>query len=131
MLNSPGEVSNGGTFQIPVVISGASDIVSTPLQIQYDPAKLSLVNVGPGDFLNRDGQAVALVHRDDGPGTISVNASRPPGAAGVNGAGVVCMLTFQAKASGMTMVVITKPGAMSSAQKPVQARGAQVSITVK
>jgi general secretion pathway protein D len=131
MLNAPGPVSNGSTFQVPVVISGATDVVSTPLQIQYDPAKLSLVNVGPGDFLSRDGQAVALVHRDDGPGTISVNASRPPGAAGVNGAGVVCMLTFQAKASGMTMVVITKPGAMSSAQKPVSARGAQVNITVK
>jgi general secretion pathway protein D len=131
MLSPPGPVANGGTFQIPVVISGATDIVSTPLQIQYDPAKLSLMNVGPGDFLSRDGQAVALVHRDDGPGTITVNASRPPGAPGVNGAGVVCMLTFQAKASGMTMVVITRPGAMSSEQKPVPAHGAQVSLTVK
>jgi general secretion pathway protein D len=131
MLSPPGQISNGGTFQIPVVISGATDIVSTPLQIQYDPAKLSLMNVGPGDFLSRDGQAVALVHRDDGPGTITVNASRPPGAPGVNGAGVVCMLTFQAKASGMTMVVITRPGAMSSGQKPVPAHGAQVSLTVK
>ena len=131
MLNAPGPVTNGSTFQLPVVISGASDVVSTPLQIQYDPAKLSLVNVGPGDFLSRDGQAVALVHRDDGPGTISVNASRPPGAAGMNGAGVVCMLTFQAKAPGPTMVVISKPGAMSSAQKPVPAHGSQVSITVK
>jgi general secretion pathway protein D len=131
MLSAPGPVSNGSSFQIPVVISGATDVVSTPLQIQYDPGKLSLVNVGPGDFLSRDGQAVALVHRDDGPGTISVNASRPPGAAGVSGAGVVCMLTFQAKASGTTMVVITKPGAMSSAQKPVSVRGGQVNITVK
>jgi hypothetical protein len=41
------------------------------------------------------------------------------------------MLTFQAKASGPTMVVITKPGAMSSAQKQVPAHGSQVSITVK
>jgi general secretion pathway protein D len=131
MMSAPGPVANGSTFQLPVVISGASDVVSTPLQIQYDPAKLSLVNVGPGDFLSRDGQAVALVHRDDGPGTITVNASRPPGAAGMNGAGVVCMLTFQAKASGPTMVVITKPGAMSSAQKPVPAHGSQVNITVK
>jgi general secretion pathway protein D len=131
MLSSPGSVSTGATFQIPVVISGATDIVSTPLQIQYDPAKLSLVNVGAGDFLSRDGQAVALVHRDDGPGTITVNASRPPGAPGVSGAGVVCMLSFQAKAAGPTMVVITRPGAMSSAQKPVPAHGAQVSITVK
>jgi general secretion pathway protein D len=131
MLNPPGPVTNGGTFQIPVVISGATDVVSTPLQIQYDPANLSLVNVGAGDFLSRDGQAVALVHRDDGPGTISVNASRPPGAAGINGAGVVCMLTFQARASGTTTVSITRPGAMSSDQKPVPARGAQVNITVK
>jgi general secretion pathway protein D len=114
-----------------VVISGAADIDSVPLQIQYDPEKLSLVNVGPGDFLSRDGQSVALVHRDDGPGTLTVNASRPPGAPGVNGAGVVCLLTFQAKTAGSTMIVITKPGAMSSAQKPVPALGAQLSVNVK
>ncbi|HEY3703438.1 MAG TPA: cohesin domain-containing protein [Terracidiphilus sp.] len=131
MMNSPGPVTIGSSFQVPVVISNANDIVSVPLQIQYDPAQLSLVNVGPGDFLNRDGQAVALVHRDDGPGTITVNASRPPGAPGVGGAGVVCMLTFQAKAQGSTSIVISRPGAMSSGQKPVQARGSQVDITVK
>ncbi|HWE84265.1 MAG TPA: cohesin domain-containing protein [Terracidiphilus sp.] len=131
MLSPPGPVANGATFQVPVVISNASDIVSVPLQIEYDPAKLSMVNVGPGDFLSRDGQSVALVHRDDGPGTITVNASRPPGAPGVSGAGVVCMLTFQAKAAGPTMVVITKPGAMASGQKPVAALGAQISLTVR
>ncbi|HEY2858971.1 MAG TPA: cohesin domain-containing protein [Terracidiphilus sp.] len=131
MLSPPGPIANGATFQLPVVISNASDISSVPLQIQYDPATLSLTNVGPGDFLSRDGQAVALVHRDDGPGTITVNASRPPGAPGISGAGVVCMLTFQAKAAGPTMVVITKPGAISSSQKPVPALGAQVSLTVK
>jgi general secretion pathway protein D len=131
LLSTPGPVKTGSSFQIPVVISGAADIDSVPLQIQYDPDKLSLVNVGPGDFLSRDGQNVALVHRDDGPGTLTVNASRPPGAPGVNGAGVVCMLTFQAKAAGSTMVVITKPGAMSSAQKPVPALGAQLSVDVK
>jgi general secretion pathway protein D len=131
MLSPPGPVANGSTFQVPVVISGANDIVSIPLQIQYDPAKLALVNVGPGDFLSRDGQAVALVHRDDGPGTITINASRPPGAPGVNGAGVVSMLTFQAKAAGSTTVAITRPAAMSSGQKPVPAQGAQVSLTVK
>jgi general secretion pathway protein D len=131
LLSSPGPVKPGSSFQIPVVISGAADIGSVPLQIQYDAEKLSLVNVGPGDFLSRDGQSVALVHRDDGPGTLTVNASRPPGAPGMNGAGVVCMLTFQAKAAGSTMVVITKPGAMSSAQKPVPALGAQLSVDVK
>jgi general secretion pathway protein D len=101
------------------------------LQIQYDPARLSLVNVDKGDFLGQDGQAVALVHRDDGPGAIVLNASRPPGTAGVSGAGVVCVLSFQAKSAGESAITITRPGAVTSAQKPVQAQGAQVSVVVK
>ena len=123
LLNAPGQVAPGATFEVPVVISGASDVASIPLQIQYDPSKLSLVNVTGGDFLSRDQQAVALVHRDDGPGTITINASRPPGATGVNGAGVVCVLSFQAKAAGDSKVEITRPGALTSKQQPVLAQG--------
>ena len=108
LVPPPGPVAAGATFQVPVVITGATDIASVPLQVQYDPAKLSLVNVGDGDFLNRDGQSVALVHRDDGPGTIVLNASRPPGVAGVSGAGVVCVLTFQAKAAGESPLAMTR-----------------------
>jgi general secretion pathway protein D len=95
----PAPVAPGATFQVSVVISGGTDIAAVPLQITYDPAKLSLLNVDNGDFLGRNGQAVALVHRDDGPGSVNINASLPPGAAGINGAGVICVLTFQAKAS--------------------------------
>ena len=131
IYTSLGQISAGSNFQIPIVITGARDIASIPLQLQYDPAKLSLVNVGDGDFLGRDGQAVALVHRDDGPGTIVINASRPPGSAGMSGAGVVCVLTFQAKAAGSTPVSITRPGALNTAQQPVPAEGAQTTIVVK
>jgi general secretion pathway protein D len=127
----PGPVAAGATFQIPVVITGAVDIASVPLQIQYDPASLSLVNVENGDFLGRDGQAATLVHRDDGQGGIFLNASRPPGAPGVSGAGVVCVLSFQAKSASQSAITITRPGAVTSAQKPVQAQGAQVSVVVK
>ncbi len=124
-------VANGTTFQIPVVITGGRDIASVPLQVQYDPAKLALVNVGDGDFLGRDGQAVALVHRDDGQGGVKINASRPPGAVGVSGAGVVCVLSFQAKAAGDTTISVLPPAAMTSGQQPVQADAAQTTITVK
>jgi general secretion pathway protein D len=131
MLNSPGSVVPGTTFQVPVVLTGGTDISSVPLQLQYNPAKISLVNVGDGDFLNRDGQIVAMAHRDDGPGTITLNASRPPGAPGISGAGVVCVLTFQAKASGESNLSITRSGAMNSAQKPIQAQGSQTTIVVQ
>jgi general secretion pathway protein D len=127
----PAPLAVGATFQIPVVLSGGTDIAAVPLQITYDPAALSLLNVDNGDFLSHDGQAVALVHRDDGPGSININVSRPPGAAGVNGAGVVCVLTFQAKVSGDSVIAITRPGAVNSTQQFLPAQGARVSIQVK
>jgi len=130
MLNLPGSVINGTSFQVPVVLTGGTDVSAVPLQVQYDPAKLSLVNVGDGDLLNRDGQVVQMAHRDDGPGSITVNVSRPPGAAGVSGAGVVCVLTFQAKASGPTNLSITRGGAMNSAGKPMQAQTSQATLNV-
>jgi general secretion pathway protein D len=123
--------ATGTTFQVPVVITGAQDIASVPLQVHYDPAKLALVNVGDGDFLGRDGQAVALVHRDDGQGNVRINASRPPGAAGVGGAGVVCVLSFQAKAPGDATISLLPPAAVTSGQQPVPAEAAQTTITVK
>ena len=129
--SSGSSVANGATFQVPIVITGAKDIASVPLQVHYDPAKLALVNVGDGDFLGRDGQAVALVHRDDGQGAIKVNASRPPGAAGMSGAGVVCVLSFQAKGAGDTTISLLQPAAMTTGQQPVQADAAQTTVTVK
>jgi general secretion pathway protein D len=127
----PAPVAVGATFQIPVVLTGGKDIAAVPLQITYNPAALSMLNVDNGDFLKNDGQAVALVHRDDGPGSININVSRPPGAAGVNGAGVVCVLTFQAKVAGDSIIAITRPGAVNSTQQLLPAQGARVSIQVK
>jgi general secretion pathway protein D len=131
MLNSPGTVISGTTFQVPVVLTGGTDVSSVHLQVQYDPSKMSLVNVGDGDLLNRDGQVVSMAHRDDGPGNLTLNVSRPPGAPGVSGAGVVCVLTFQATAKGQSDVSITRAGATTSAGKPLQAQTSQATIVVQ
>ena len=131
MLNAPGApITAGSTFQIPVVLTGGIDIASVPMQLQYDPSRLALVNVTQGDFLSRDGQAVALIHRDDGPGSVTINASRPPGAAGVNGAGVVCVLSFQAKAAGQSTLTFTRSTAVNTAQAQLPVRAMQVNIVV-
>jgi general secretion pathway protein D len=131
LLTPPGPVAAGASFKIPVVLNGGTDIASVPLQIQYDPAKLSLINVDSGNFLDRDGQPVALVHRDDGPGDLTIVASRPPGVPGVSGTGVVCVLGFQAKAAGESVVAITRPGAVTSARQQLAVQGGQVTIQVK
>jgi general secretion pathway protein D len=121
----------GSNLQVPIVITGARDIASVPLEVQYDPSKLALMNVGDGDFLGRDGQTVTLIHTDDPPGIVKINASRPPGAAGMNGAGVVCVLNFQAKAGGPTTIGIARTGATTSSQQLVPADLGHTTITVK
>jgi len=132
MFSPPGgPVAAGSTFQVPLVLAGAKDVVSVPLQVQYDPAKLSLVNVTQGDLLGRDNQAVTLIHRDDGPGSVTINAARPPGTPGISGAGVVCVMSFQAKAAGETALSLVRASAINTAQQPVPAPATRAMITIR
>ena len=131
MFSPPGSpVATGSTFQVPVVLTGGKDVASVPLQVQYDPAALSLVNVTSGDLLGRDNQAVAMVHRDDGPGSVTINAARPPDVAGISGAGVVCVLSFQAKSAGESVLSMTRAAVMNSAKETVPAQSSRVTIVV-
>jgi general secretion pathway protein D len=133
-LFDPGEITatKGGTFVVNLLISGATNVYSVPVQMNYDPAKLQLVNVSNGGFLSQDGQAVALVHREDETtGTLQITATRPPGSGGVSGQGAVVTLTFQAKASGQTPLTITRGGARDPGQQAITVNGAQASVTVQ
>jgi general secretion pathway protein D len=129
-VNAPPAPAAGSTFPVTVMLHGARDVASVPLQLQYDATRLTLVNVDAGDLLGRDGQAVALVHRDDGPGNVKIAASRPPGVAGVTGSGVVCTLTFQAKQAGETDITITQPTALDSAQHPLATSAQNAHIVI-
>src|SRR6202167_3644141 len=133
-LFDPGQITavKGNTFVVNLLISGAQNVYSVPVQMNYDAAKLQLVNVSNGGFLSQDGQAVALVHREDETtGTLQITATRPPGAGGVSGQGAVVTLTFQAKASGQTPLTITRGGARDPGQQAITVNGAQASITVE
>lgn len=121
----------GSTFQVAVMLGNGRDVYSVPLQMQYDPKVLQLVNVDSGNFLSRDGQAVALVHRDDGNGLVTISTSRPPNVAGVNGQGSLCTLTFKAVAAGDSNLALVKVGARNSAQANLPAVGSEAVVHVK
>jgi general secretion pathway protein D len=121
----------GGTFQVSIRLNGGQDVFSVPLQLHYDSAKMNLINVDSGDFLGRDGQAIALVHRDDGSGNVAISSSRPPGALGISGSGVLCVLTFQATASGDGTVAITRSSVRNSAQQSAELAGAQATVHIR
>jgi len=124
----------GSTFQATVLLANARDIYSVPMEMQYDPKVLQLVNVNSGGLLAGDGQAVALVHRDNGAGLVTISASRPPGVAGVNGVngqGEVCILTFKAIAAGDSNLSLTRVSAMNSLKVSLPTVGSQSVVHVK
>jgi general secretion pathway protein D len=121
----------GASFQVPVVLNGAVDVSEIALQLHYDPTKLELINLSSGDLLTRDGQAAPPIHTDQPVGNLTVGESRPPGTHGVNGTGVVCVLTFQAKSAGPSDLSIARAAVLNSAQQPVQVASTQASVVVK
>ena len=126
------QAAKGNTFAVNLLISGAQNVYSVPVQLNYDPKMLTLVNVSNGGFLSQDGQAVALAHREDETvGQLTVTASRPPGAGGVSGQGTVVTMTFQAKEAGQTPLTITRGGARDPGQQAITVNGAQASVTIQ
>ena len=121
----------GSTFQVAIMLNGARDVYSVPLQVQFNPSVLELVNVDAGDLLSRDGQAVSIVHRDEGNGLVTISTSRPPNVTGVNGQGSIATLTFKATAAGDSNLALIKVGARNSAQANLPAVGSQAVVHVK
>ena len=121
----------GSTFQVSVAITNAQDVFAVPLQMQFNPAVLQLVNVDTGPFLGSDGQAVALAHRDEGNGLVALSARRPPNTKGVSGQGAVCILTFKAIAAGDSSITTVKVGASDSNNVNIPATGSQAVVHVK
>lgn len=122
----------GSTFTVNVSLRNIADLFSAPLQISYDTKTLQLLNVTNGDMLSRDGQAVALVHREDlQKGTIQVNAERPPNSGGINGDGVLYTLTFQAKLKGESNLVLERPVLRNSQRQSVPLPPAAAQVSVK
>ena len=126
----------GSTFKMLVNLSGGHDVFGVPMNVQYDSSKLTLINVDSDDpqdpnMLGKDGQSVALVHRDDGRGDAAIAASRPPGTKGINGSGTLCVLTFQAHATGDASVAITRPIVRNSDQQPIPAMGSQAVVKIQ
>jgi general secretion pathway protein D len=130
---TPGSANQtvGSTFQVSIVASNAHDLFAVPLQVQFDPRVLSLVNVDAGDLMDKDGQTVALVHRDEGNGAVTISATRPTGSKGVDGQGSICTLTFKALAPGDSTLALTRIGTRDSQQNRIVTVGTQGMIHVK
>jgi general secretion pathway protein D len=127
---SPAQAQVGSTFQVTVRATNAHDLFGVPMQLQFDPKVVSLVGVDAGDLLGKDGQAVALSHRDDGEGAVTMSLTRPPNTAGISGDGPLCVLTFKAVAPGTSSLSLVRVGAQDSHQNKLPVTGGQGTVRV-
>jgi len=109
---APIAAAAGQTFGVQLRLNNARDAYALTFQLNYDPKLMQVQSMSLGGFLSQDGQAPALVHREDASaGTAQVSLSRPPNVAGVAGSGDVVNITFLAKAPGTAPISITRLGA--------------------
>jgi len=122
----------GETFTVDVMVTNAQQLASAPLQVQYDPAKLQVVNVSNGGFLAQGEQVVALAQRDDAvAGSVRITAMRPPKSGGASGSGSVAAITFLAKAPGKTTVAIARAGLRNADEQPIASSGTPALVEVR
>ena len=125
-------VAEGATFTVDIVLSGAQNVHSVPLQITYDNHGLQLLNISNGNFLSLGEQIVALVHRENSSnGVVEITASRAPESEGVSGHGVVTTLTFQAKAAGRFPMKITKAAVVQPGQQLAAVSDSETAVFVQ
>jgi general secretion pathway protein D len=92
---------------VALIIENSADVVSAPLQIQFDPKVVKVNDVTRGDFFSSDGQVPVFtksIQNDAGLAAIALN--RLPGSAGVSGSGVLVTMVLQAVAPGATTIKI-------------------------
>jgi general secretion pathway protein D len=131
---SPQQVnaSIGQTFTLDLVVNGAQNLYSVPVQLHYDQNRLQFVDVSNAGFLAQGNQAVALAHREDpASGIMQVTANRPPNSGGASGSGSILTFTFKAKAPGQAGVSVTRAGLRDANSQPIAASGTQAVIVVR
>jgi putative methionine-R-sulfoxide reductase with GAF domain len=111
----------GETFGVNILLKNAQDILSAPMQIRYDPAKLQVVSVESGGLFDRAGQPGTLDRRVDATtGSIDLAISQPFSAQGNSDSGSLVALTFRSKVPGLSHLQVN----------PVELRDASNHVTM-
>ena len=122
----------GSQVLVSVTMDGGADVSSAPMQISWDPKVLKLNDVIRGDFLSNDGQQPVFTKNVmNDTGTATVQLGRQPGTPGVNGAGVLVTLSFQAVGKGSTAVFIPNLSVRNSQGQPVADGSPRMTVSVQ
>ncbi len=127
----------GSTVTVLVRIEAADGVGSVPFALLYDPAILEFVpsRSTEGPFLRRDGASttflIAPAASRQGIASIVVGHSRLGSRAGAGGRGVLCRLTFRARAPGVSSLAFQRAAVLDPDAAPLPARFVGASVAVR
>jgi general secretion pathway protein D len=121
----------GPVYTVPVTITGVSQVGTVTLTLTYNPAVLKAESVNQGTFMQQGGLTTTFAPKiDAAAGRIDIPISRPAGANGASGTGLLAAIAFQAVAAGSSTVAVS--GVVLTADgKPVTVQMVPASVTVK
>ena len=90
------KVSSGSSFTLNVKVENVTGLFGASFELKFDKDVLEATEAVKGDFL---GPAVIFYAGID-PGSVGIGISRKAGAGGVDGDGVIAVLTFKAISAG-------------------------------
>lgn len=103
-------VNANAPFTVNVQLNNAADAFSvTPLRLSWDPTRLRMNDIAPGDLFTRDGGRVTSVkdiRNDTGQATLTL--SRAAGSPGITGSGSLAVLTFVALSAGPAQLTVAE-----------------------
>ena len=119
-------------LSVSLLAEGGADVVSAPMQIQFDPKFLRLNDVSLGGYLSQGGQQPVFTKNIlNDTGTAVVQLSRPPRSPGVDGSGTLVTLDFEAVARGTTVVMVPNLTVKNAQGAVVSSSTPQLTVTVK
>jgi general secretion pathway protein D len=126
------DTSQGANVVVTIALEGGTDVASAPMQIAFDPKFLRLNDITRGDFLSSDGQQPTFtknILNDTGAATVQLG--RLPGTPGVNGAGTLVTLNFQAVGKGSTAVLVPNLTVRNSQGQVVSTSSPQLTVNIR
>jgi len=130
-LVAPAEVKAGDTFSVHVNIKSEMAVRGAPLQLQFTPETLEVIDVEEGSFFKQDGAAVSISKTlEQGEGKAAAAVLRN-GADGAKGEGTMATFRFKARAAGAAEIRLASARTVATPPVDVPALPAAAKITVK
>jgi general secretion pathway protein D len=130
-LAVPGAMQvGGGPYTLPVQIADATQLGSITLSITYDPKVLKAASVAEGAFLKNGNVPTVFTPKIDvAAGRVDITISRPAGAPGVSGSGLLGGVIFETTGAGPANIRVTASGSANGQAVAVQV--APISVVVR